>query len=403
MIRTELGWFHGGVIVAKRKTYALEEVLVHFDELEDPRSSVNRLHPLPSVVVIALLAVLSGADGPTAIHLWAEARAQLLEKCLPLPNGIPSKDVFRRVLMAIDPLAFQQCFTAWLLALQQAVSDDDDSSTEKTVLAIDGKTLRRSFDRSNGLGAMHLVSIWMTQAGMTLAQVATGEKSNEITAIPELLRLVDCKGAIITIDAMGTQTAIAEQIIDAGADYILPVKGNQGGLQKAVVAFVKQHVDDDFRRAGARQHVIEEQTHGRTERRVYIQFPLPKDLPGKDRWAGLRTIGLVVYEHEAKGGKQQTDIRYFITSLPMGVKQFAKAVRSHWGIETTCHWSLDFTYREDELRTRERRLVENLAWLRRFTLSLLKQHPGKQSLVMKRRMCGWNEDFLLQVLLSQAT
>lgn len=387
--------------MARQTKFALEEVLVHFHELEDPRSSINLHHPLPSVLVIALLAVLSGADGPTAIRIWAEARATLLERCVPLPHGIPSKDVFRRVLMAIDPLAFQQCFVAWLKELTQAAAGDDGKLSEKTVLAIDGKTLRRSFDRSNGLGAMHLVSVWLTDVGLTLAQVATEEKSNEITAIPELLKLVDCKGAIITIDAMGTQTAIAEQIVESGADYILPVKGNQGGLQKAVVEFVDDHVSDDFRNTGARRHVVEEQKHGRTERRIYIQCPVPKDLSGKDRWRDLRTIGLVVYESQKAGQKHTTDIRYFISSLTMGVKQFAKAIRSHWGIETTCHWSLDVTYREDELRTRERRLVENLAWLRRFTLSLLKQHPGKQSLVMKRRKCGWSEDFLLEVLLSQ--
>lgn len=389
--------------MAKRSKVVLEEVLAHFHELEDPRSSMNLRHPLPSVLVIALLAVLSGADGPTAIHLWAEARAEFLRTCLPLPHGIPSRDVFRRVLMALDPVAFQQCFVAWLLELKRAATGESGGPAEKSVLAIDGKTLRRSFDRSHGLGALHLVSVWLTQVGITLAQVATDEKSNEITAIPELLKLVDCSGAIITIDAMGTQTAIAEQIVSAGADYLLPVKGNQGTLQQAVVDFVDQHVNDDFRGTGSRRHVVVEEAHGREERRIYMQFPVPGELAGRERWAGLKTLGLVVYEHETKSGTHTTEIRYFISSLPMGVKQFARAVRSHWEIETTCHWSLDVTYREDDLRTRERRLAENLAWLRRFTLSLLKQHPGKQSLAMKRRLCGWNENFLLQVLLSQIT
>ncbi|MEZ6056924.1 MAG: ISAs1 family transposase [Planctomycetaceae bacterium] len=400
MTVAECGWVHGGVVVARKATFVLDEVLAHFDELEDPRSSVNLRHPLPSVIVVALLAVLSGADGPTAIHVCAE----LLLKCLPLPHGIPSKDVFRRVLMAVDPFAFQQCFTAWLVELKRASAGEAEHKSEKPGLAIDGKTLRRSFDRSNGLGAMHLVSVWMTQAGMTLAQVATEAKSNEITAIPELLKLIDCAGAIMTIDAMGTQTAIAEQITAAGADYVLPVKGNQAGLQQAVVEFIDEHVNNDFRGTDARRHVVKEKSHGRLDRRVYWQFPVPVDLATRDRWAGLKTIGVVMYESLCGDGRHTTEIRYFISSLPMGVKQFARgAVRSHWQIETTCHWSLDLTYREDELRTRERRLVENLAWLRRFTLSLLKQHPGKQSLIMKRRMCGWNEDFLPQVLLSQTT
>lgn len=197
--------------------------------------------------------------------------------------------------------------------------------------------------------------------------------------------------------------AIAEQIVSQGGDYVLAVKGNQESLHQSVIEFVDAHVSDDFKGTGARRHVVEEQKHGRTERRFYIQFPVPDDLKGRDRWASLRTIGVVVYESESPGKKHRTEIRYFISSLRMGVKQFAKAVRSHWGIENTCHWSLDMTYREDELRTRHRHLAENLAWLRRFTLSLLKQHSGKQSLVMKRRLCGWNEDFLLQVLLAQAT
>lgn len=403
MIVPECGLIHGEVVLAKRATFVLDEVLAHFDELDDPRSPVNLLHPLPRGIVVALLPVLSNPDGPTAIHIRAEARAELLLKCLPLPHRIPSKDVFRRVLMAVDPLAFQQCFMAWLEELKRASAGAAEDNRDKPVLAIDGKTLRRSFDRSNGLGAMHLVSVWMTQAGMTLAQVATEEKSNEITAIPELLKLIDCAGAIITIDAMGTQTAIAEQITASGADDVLPVKGNQSGLQQAVVEFIDEHVNIDFRGTGARRHVDKEKSHGRLDQRVYWQFPVPADLAGRKRWAGLKTIGVVVYESQCGDGRHKTKIRYFISSLPMGVKQFARAVRSHWQIETTCHWSLDLTYREDELRVRERRLEENLAWLRRLTLSLLKQHPGKQSLIMKRRMCGWNEDFLLQVLLSQTT
>lgn len=382
--------------------FALDEVLVHFDELEDPRSSINRRHPLASVIVIALLAILSGADGPTGIEVWASARKDLLKKCLPLPNGIPAKDVYRRVLMAVDPMAFQKCFTAWLMELKKAVSPEE-TSPEPQILAIDGKTLRRSFDRTNGLGAMHLVSVWLTQAGLTLGQVATEEKSNEITAIPEVLKLVDIKGAIITIDAMGTQTAIAEQIVKAGADYVLPVKGNQSTLETAVIEYVNDHVNEDFAGTGAERHVETEKKHGREDRRTYIQVPAPDDLAGSDRWPNLLTIGIVLYESGAAGKQEHTEIRYFISSLPLGVQQFAKAVRSHWQIENSCHWSLDMTWREDELRTRDRRLTENLAWLRRFTLSLLKQHPGKQSLAMKRRLCGWSEDFLLQVLLSHTT
>ncbi len=386
----------------KSKRVALSEVVCHFRSLEDPRSSINRRHPLIGVVVTSLMAVLSGADGPTAIHKWAEAKRELLRRALPLPNGIPSKDVFRRVLMALEPAAFQACFVNWLNAMRSAANSGSTASGDAPTLAIDGKTLRGSHDRRNGLGPLHLVSVWMSEAGLTLGQVATDAKSNEITAIPELLKLVDVSGAIVTIDAMGTQTAIAEQIINNGGDYVLALKGNQSGLHQAVIAHVNDHLNDDFARVNVRRHVVSEQKHGRREKRSYIQLPVPADLPGRKRWKGLRTIGVVVYE-SYRGDEETLEVRYFISSLRLGVKQFARAVRNHWGIETTCHWSLDVTYREDAQRTRHRRLAENLAWLRRFTLSLIKQHPGKESLVMKRRMCGWNDDFLMQVLTSQTS
>lgn len=381
---------------AKSKRVELDEVVACFESLEDPRSSINRRHPLTSVLTISLMAVLSGADGPTAIRKWAEGKEDWLLEKVSLPFGLPSKDVFRRVLMALQPQAFQVCFVEWLNVLRaNGVAADSD----RAVMAIDGKTLRGSHDRSNGLGPLHLVSLWLTEVGLTLGQVATEAKSNEITAIPELLKLVDINGAIITIDAMGTQTAIAEQVIDGGGDYVLALKRNQSGLHNAVIKYVDAHLDDNFAGLKARQHAEEEKGHGRRESRICIQFPVPSDLKGRDRWKGLRTIGIVIYE-SVSGGKELLEVRYYISSLRMGVKRFARAVRQHWQIENTCHWSLDVTYREDAQRTRNRHLAENLAWLRRFTLSLLKQHPGKDSLVMKRRMCGWNNDFLMQVLMS---
>ena len=209
-------------------------------------------------------------------------------------------------------------------------------------------------------------------------------------------------GAIISIDAMGTQTAIAAQIVDGGGDYVLALKANQGGLHDAVIEYVNEHVNDDFARLNTRQHVETDGQHGRDETRTYIQFPVPKDLKGRSRWKGLRTIGLVIYDSVC-GEKETMDVRYYISSLRPGVKQFARSVRNHWSIENTCHWSLDMTYREDAQRTRHRQLAENLAWLRRFTLSLIKQHPGNESLVMKRRMCGWNDDFMMQILTGQTT
>jgi predicted transposase YbfD/YdcC len=381
--------------MAKARHVCLDEVVGYFDALEDPRSSINQKHPLVSVVVIAMLAVLAGAGGPTAIAKWAKLKADFLVKVLNLPNGIPRKDVFRRVLCLLQPDAFQRCFVSWLQALRQQAAAA--TGVEQPVLAVDGKTARRSHDRRNGLGALHAVSVWASEFGLALGQVACAEKSNEITAIPELLRLVDIKGTIITIDAMGTQKAIAAQIIDGGADYVLALKGNQESLHQAVSAYLDDQAANDFADVKARRHITRETGHGRQETRIYVQLPVPADLPGLGLWKGLRSLGVATLAC-VRDGKETLETRYYLSSLDVGVKVFAHAVRSHWGIENSCHWSLDMTYREDESRLRDPHLRENFAWLNRFTLSLLKQHPGKDSTVMKRRACGWSDDFLTEVL-----
>ena len=379
--------------MADVERFPLDEVAVHFAELEDPRSAVNLQHPLVSVVVIAMMAVLAGAGGPTAIARWAALKEEFLVKSLDLPNGVPRKDVFRRVLMTLKPGAFQACFANWLTSLRKAAAAE--TGVGQPVLAVDGKTARRSHDREKGLGALHSVSVWASEFGLSLGQVACAEKSNEITAIPELLRLVDIKGAIITIDAMGTQKTIAAEVIEGGADYVLALKGNQEALHQAVIDHINGQLDGDLE--GAREHVTTEKGHGREESRTYLQLPAPEGLPGFTLWKGLKTVGVVTSQC-VRNGKETIEVRYYISSLAMGVKQFARAVRSHWGIENTCHWVLDMTYREDESRIREKTLRENFAWLNRFTLSLLKQHPGRLSVAMKRRSCGWDENFLLEVV-----
>lgn len=378
----------------------LDELLAQFQTLEDPRSEINRRHPLPSVLMIALMAVLAGAGGPTAIARWATMKHDWLKTLLPLPNGIPSRDVFRRVLMAVDPQAFQACFADWLAALREQA--EETLEEQRTLLAIDGKTLRRSHDRQAGLGPLHSVSVWASELGLTLAQVACEEKSNEITAIPEVLKRVSLPGAIVTIDAMGTQTEIARQIVEGGADYLLCLKGNQETIHQAVMEHVNAQLDSDFQHVRHRRHITRETGHGRVELRHYIQLPVPKDLAGKDRWAGLKTIGVAMLTCE-RNGKETYETLYYLSSLPLGVKLFARAARSHWGIENGCHWVLDVTYREDDSRIREEFVRENFAWLNRFTLSLLKQHPGKGSIAMKRRSCGWSDAFLLQVLTTSVT
>jgi len=369
-------------------------ILRFFDELPDPRSEVNRLHRLGDVIVIAICAVIANADGPTAIAKWAKLNAKWLRRHLALPNGIPGKDTFRRVLGVLPPAAFQECFQRWLESLSLS---GNDQSGDKRHVAIDGKTLRRSHDKRNGLGAMHIVSAWASNHGITLGQVATEEKSNEITAIPELLKIIDVEDAIVTIDAAGCQKNIAAQIVDGNGDYVLALKGNQGKLFDDVQLRLGGYIRDGHADCPVSQYVEAEEGHGRVEERRYYQMTAPSYLHGRTEWKGLKTIGAAVRIYE-ENGVQKSDTRYFVSSLRRNGKQFANAVRNHWAIENTLHWSLDMTYREDESRVRQRTFTQNLSWLRRFTLSLIKQHPSKDSNIMKRRMAGWSVDFLMQIL-----
>jgi predicted transposase YbfD/YdcC len=374
-------------------------LLRFFDDLPDPRSTVNRLHRLGDVIVITICAVIATADGPTSIANWAKLNEVWLRKHLALPHGIPGKDTFRRVLGLLNPSAFQQCFQQWLQSLN--MSSDDERECERHV-AIDGKTLRRSHDRKNGLGPMHIVSAWASEQGITLGQVATDEKSNEITAIPELLKKIDVEGAIVTIDAAGCQKTIAAQIVEGKGDYVLALKGNHGKLLHDVQFRLTCDMEDDFADTPVSRHVEVEKGHGRLEERRYYQITAPSYLHGRSQWKGLKTIGAAVRIYE-ENGVTKTDTRYYLSSLRRNGKRFANAVRNHWSIENSLHWSLDMNYREDECRIRDRTFSENLSWLRRFTLSLIKQHPGKQSNIMKRRMAGWSIDFLMQILTGKPT
>src|SRR5665213_3696651 len=338
----------------------VHQIVRHFEGLEDPRSTINRRHPLTSVIVIALMAILAGASGPTAIAKWAVFKEEFLLQTLDLPNGIPCKDVFRRVLVMLKPAAFQACFANWLRSLRAGAAEA--TGIEQPILAVDGKTARRSHDRSNDLGALHSVSVWASEYGLSLGQVACAEKSNEITAIPQLLKLVDIKGAIITIDAMGTQKAIAEEIVEQEADYVLALKGNQETLHQAVIEHIDKQSENDFADAHARRHTTKETGHGREEIRSYIQMPVPDDLEQLHLWKGLKTIGMATMVC-VRDGKRTIETRYFISSLAMGVKQFAHAIRSHWGVENGCHWSLDIIYREDQSRIRNEHMRENFCLL----------------------------------------
>jgi predicted transposase YbfD/YdcC len=372
----------------------LDEIVESFSTLEDPRSHINRRHPLPSILVIAVLAVLAGAAGPTAIARWAALKEDLLTGILELPHGIPGKDVFRRVLMMLKPEAFEAAFNAWIARLRdEAVAT---TGVERPIIAIDGKTARRSHDAANDLGPLHVVTAWAGEYGLALGQQVCAEKSNEITAIPELLKKLDVRGGIVTIDAMGAQKAIAAEVIRGKADYVLALKGNQESLHEAVIGHIDERLEGDLE--GAQELTTTDRGHGREEQRTYLQLPAPEGLPGRGEWKGLKSVG-VVTSRRVQGDRESLEIRYYLSSLPVDVGLFARAVRGHWSVENACHWSLDVTFREDDSRVRGRVLGANITWLYRFTLSILKQHPDRRmSLIMKRRGCGWSEKFLMEVI-----
>ena len=379
-------------MVSTRST--LDEIVESFSTLEDPRSHINRRHPLPSILVIAVLAVLAGAAGPTAIARWAKFKEDLLTGLLDLPHGIPGKDVFRRVLMMLKPEAFEAAFNAWLARLRdEAVAE---TCVDRPIISIDGKSARRSHDANEDLGPLHVVTAWAGEFGLALGQRACAEKSNEITAIPELLKKIDVRGGIVTIDAMGTPKAIAEPIIGGKADYVLVMKRNHEGLHAAVIEHIDERLDGDI--GTAQELTTTDRGHGREEERTYLQLPAPEGLPGKAEWKGLKSVG-VVTSRRKEGQEESIEVRYYLSSLPVDLKLFARAVRGHWSVENTCHWTLDVTFREDDMRVRERVLGANITWLYRFTLSILKQHPDRRmSLIMKRRGCGWSDTFLMEVI-----
>ena len=369
-----------------------ETILNHFESLPDPRSHINRKHLLGDLIVISIMAVIAGADGPEAISVWAKSNKDWLAKRLKLPSGVPSADTIGRLLVALKPSAFQSCFEDWINALSEQHIDQD-----LDVIAIDGKALRCSHDSKSSLGPLFLVSAWAVQRGISLGQLATAEKSNEITAIPELLEQIDIECSVVTIDAAGCLKSIAAKIIEGKGDYVLALKGNQGNLYQAAMDFVIENMENGFADVAARTYTERINGHGRTDEITYYQIPVPQDLPGRELWKGLRTIGVAIRQSKSSRGETD-DVRYYISSLKPSVKQFAQCVRGHWAIENTLHWCLDVTFREDENRVRNRNLANNLAWLKRFAISLLKQVDGKESIAMKRRMAGWNSDFLLKVL-----
>ena len=366
----------------------------YFDSLSDPRHHRNRKHLLVDIMVIAVAAVVCGCDGPTAIHRWAKARRDWLAQYLTLPNGIPSRDCIRRVLLALQPQAFQRCFQDWVT---QALVGD--AAAGGRLVAVDGKTCRRSHDAGKELGPLHIVSAWASEEGIALGQVATESKSNEIAAIPVLLEQLELSDTIVTIDALGCQKEIVQQIKRGGGDAIVAVKENQPKLHAAIAAYFTEQIERDFADVQYRAYESEEEAHGRLDERSYFLTKVPRDFAPAADWPEVKAIGYALRWTTHAGGAQTSEARYYVSTRYVSGKRFAEAVRGHWGIESL-HWVLDVTLREDDSRTRERTLANNLSWLRRFAVTLLRRHPEKDSIRGKMLHCGYSTDFLTEVLMS---
>jgi len=372
----------------------------HFESLTDPRRKEST-YPLINIVTMALCAVVCGADDFVAMAAWANQKKEWLSKFLDMSAGVPSHDRFNAIFRALKPEEFEQCLLQWTTALHKV--------SKGQIIAIDGKTLRRSYDKASSKSAIHMVSAWASKNHLSLGQVTTDaaaperKASNEITAIPKLLEIIEISGALVTIDALGCQTAIAEKIIHQGGHYCLAVKENQPTTYREIVAHFDQLVQDDFRdeagnKAKVRRTSTDEKGHGRIEHRAYYLCPVPKSMTTADRWKGIKAIGMSINLVE-RDGKEQHAVRYYLLSRYLSAAKFAAAVRGHWGIENSLHWQLDVTFGEDQSRVRKEHADQNQSLLRRTALSLLKnEQTAKVGVKNKRLTAGWSEDYLAKVV-----
>lgn len=367
-----------------------ESLGFYFSFITDPRVQRTQAHCFHDILMISICALLCGAENFVEFQRFGEAKRAWLAGFLKLPNGIPSHDTFGRVFALLDPRQFSEAFTNWTRSLRQTFSAE--------IIAIDGKTLRRSHDRAKGREPIHMVSAWARENGLVLGQRKVDSKSNEITAIPELLRALDLAGAIVTIDAMGCQRQIAQVIGEAAADYVLALKGNQGCLHGEVQSFLEDAQANGF--AGVAHDFLETtaKSHGRRETRRYWITEEIARLTTHDQWANLRAIGMVESTRESQG-QVATERRFYISSLGADASTFARAVRGHWAIENSLHWSLDVSFNEDQCRVRVGHAAENFAILRHLVLNLLKADTTKKvGLKAKQKCAGWDHHYLLSLL-----
>jgi predicted transposase YbfD/YdcC len=359
------------------------ELLAHFADLEDPRIDRTKRHKLLDIVFIAVCAVVSGANDFVGMAKFGRSKQVWLAKYLELPNGIPSDDTFRRVLSALDADAFVHCFLSWVEGFQEA--------TAGRVISIDGKTVRASLDRKKDKKALHVVSAWAVQNRLVLGQEVVDEKSNEITAIPKLLEVLELAGAVVTIDAMGCQKDIVAKVREKGADYVVTVKANQEHLEEDVI---QAFADVDDGQAGQQPERCEsaDGRHGRQETRICEVLPVPAALRHAADWKDLRCICRVtrIYRERAE---EKSEVRYFISSLQASAKVLARAIRDHWGIENGLHWVLDMYFGEDRSRARDENAAANLAMLRRWVLTMLRQDKTVTGSIEKKRLqAAWNDE-----------
>ena len=375
-------------------------LIAHFQDLPDPRVNRTKAHDLIDVLVIAICALLCGAESFDDMEDFGTAKEAWFKTFLTLRNGIPSHDTINRVFAALDPRAFLDCFLRWTQSLRQAVHQE--------VVALDGKALRRALNKKQSV--KYIVSAWAEGNGLVLGQLKVADKSNEITALPELLRVLELSGCIVTVDAMGTQKKIAKEIIEADADYVLALKGNHETVHEEVKTFLDAAVAERAqpRPAGAKlsaaaahlaTHETVEKDHGRIETRRYYQSADLDWFADRKKWAGLQSVGMVEAIREVVGGEQTTERRYYLMSLPSGVETFARAARSHWGVENKLHWVLDVQMREDLSRARAGHAAENLATLRRLALNLLRRDKTKRRGIHGKQLnAGWDQAYLLRLL-----
>lgn len=370
---------------------AKKNIVECFTALPDPRVMRTKEHKLIDIVVIAICAVISGAEHWTEVEEYGLIKEQWLRSFLELPYGIPSHDTFGRLFARLDPDVFCQCFLDWIRTLYCA--------TGGKAIAIDGKTLRHSYDRADNKAALHMVHAWAVENHLLLGQVACAEKSNEITAIPELLKVLDLHGCLVTIDAMGCQKKIARDITGKGGDYILGLKGNQTKMKDDVERFFACAQRDEFALLESSYHQTVEKDHGRIETREYWIVAESSFEVGEE-WGGLKAVGMVRSERLINGVRSE-ERRYYICSRMMSGEAFARTVRGHWGVENSLHWVLDVAFGEDECRIRKANGPQNFGVLRRFALSMLKQEKSicKLGIKSKRKRCGWDDSYLLAVLM----